>query len=149
MSIDKFIKQIKKKVKGSPKCQRLLLQKLGPCVQIIDVMKKVMRPLNVVLGISTIALPIWIIFPLSGPTVEVWAMFKLVLHAIFTGFLGLLLLAGEIRQLTFIQENCKFLIIFMGRGLYNIFCGRMVICKRRFVCNNYSFWYPHIGSPAL
>ena len=59
--------------------------------QIVAFMTKIMRPLNFILGLATVANAVFII--LFGPEIG----FRVILNVIFTGFLGALLLAGEFK----------------------------------------------------
>ena len=88
----------------------------------VDLMSKVLRPLNFVGGVGTIATAVFVLL-------YVGFNFQQVLNLYFTSLLGLLLLAGDL-NLRPINENCKFLITLLGRGLYDIFVGGWVYSLR-------------------
>lgn len=96
----------------------------GPIAKFISIMTNIMRPMNFMLGCAVCVVGVLLfITKLFSATAFSFAVFRVMLNMIFTCFLGLLLLAGDIPRLTFIHDNCKFLIIYMGRGLFNIFVG--------------------------
>eukprot|EP00331_Platyophrya_macrostoma_P030260 CAMPEP_0176441380 /NCGR_PEP_ID=MMETSP0127-20121128/21160_1 /TAXON_ID=938130 /ORGANISM="Platyophrya macrostoma, Strain WH" /LENGTH=135 /DNA_ID=CAMNT_0017826141 /DNA_START=60 /DNA_END=467 /DNA_ORIENTATION=+ len=83
-------------------------------------MNKILRPLNMIAGIGTIAVGVLYILAFHQANT-----FRGILYVIFTSSLGLLLLAGDL-NLSAIKNHCKFLITYIGRGFFNIFVGGWV-----------------------
>ena len=96
----------------------------GVLTKITDVTLQFLRPLNFVFGGLTIFCGVYnliLSFDLTFGFV-----FRSLLSMVFTSFLGLLILAGDIPRLGFIQHSCRFLLMTMGRGIFNIFVGAWV-----------------------
>ena len=107
------------------------------CTKVFDWVTKFMRPLNFTFGALTIACGVYN-FILSFES-DFGTVLRCCLSCIFTVILGLLLLVGEIPRLAIVKENCKFLILFLGRGLFDIFVGGWV----------YSLAFLHTTASAL
>lgn len=89
--------------------------------KVMDFVTKFMRPLNFIFGGATIA---WgVINLLYSFSFGFDIILRAALSCAFTCILGLLLLVGEIPRLGFVKDQCKFLIICLGRGLFDIFIG--------------------------
>lgn len=85
----------------------------------VQFMSRILRPLNFLGGIGTITVALMLFFIVHHE------LFRNTLNLMFTGLLGLLLLAGEF-NIGSINRNCKFLITYLGRGLFDIFVGGWV-----------------------
>lgn len=84
----------------------------------VQVMSSILRPLNFIGGVGTIAAGV-IVIMFQGIT------FRTLLNLYFTSLLGVLLMAGE-WNLNVINTNCKFLVTLLGRGFFDIFVGGWV-----------------------
>ncbi len=84
----------------------------------VHFMSRLLRPFNFIGGIGTLIIAFFVVI-LAG------ANFRTLLNLYFTGLLGVLLLAGEF-NLTVINQNCKFLVAFLGRGFFDVFVGGWV-----------------------
>mmetsp|Transcript_56239 Transcript_56239/g.64518 ORF Transcript_56239/g.64518 Transcript_56239/m.64518 type:complete len:146 (+) Transcript_56239:38-475(+) len=84
----------------------------------VRIMTSILRPLNFIGGIGAIAVAVLFLFTHIDP-------FYTILNLLFTGLLGMLLLAGEF-NLSLINDNCKFLVTYLGRGHFNLFVGGWV-----------------------
>ena len=84
----------------------------------VDIFKKILKPLNFIGGLGTVAVAVFylLVVPFT---------FRSMLNLFFTGTLGVLLVAGDFNLET-INQNCKFLTTFIGRGLYNVFVGAWI-----------------------
>ena len=86
--------------------------------QPVRIISSILRPLNALGGLGAIAVSVFLLFTKVN-------VFYSLLNLFFVGTLGILLLAGEF-NLDIINNNCKFLVTFLGRGLFNIFVGSWV-----------------------
>ena len=91
-------------------------------------MSKLLRPLNFIGGVGTIATAVFVLM-FQGLT------FRPFLNLFFTSLLGVLLLAGEFNWKV-INDNCKFLITLLGRVLYDLFVGGWVYSLHSFFVPN-------------
>lgn len=102
------------------------------CVQIMSL---VLRPLNFISGVGAIAVGVLVLLD--------WGItLRTLLNLAVTTTFGLILLAGEF-NLTVINENCKFMTTFFGRGMYNVFIGGWV-----YSLHHYFLGRPHFISDA-
>ena len=84
----------------------------------VIIMSGLLRPLNFIGGIGTLIVAVFVLL-LVGVT------FRSLLCLYFTGLVGILMLAREF-NLTIINQNCKFLVTFLGRGFFDLFVGGWV-----------------------
>lgn len=98
----------------------------------VEIMSKILRPLNFLGGIGAIVVG-FLVLLVGGAT------FRTLLNLVFTTVLGVLLLAGEF-NLNVVNENCKFLATFLGRGFYDIFVGGWI-----FGLHSYFGWHHDSG----
>lgn len=85
----------------------------------VRAMNTLLKPCNFIAGLGVIATGVIFLLALKPE------MFKGILYVVFTTSLGLLLLAGDLNLKT-INENCKFLVTYVGRGLFNLFVAGWV-----------------------
>ena len=81
-------------------------------------MSGLLRPFNFVGGIGTLIVAVFVLL-------FVGITFRSLLCLYFTGLVGILMLAREF-NLTIINQNCKFLVTFLGRGFFDLFVGGWV-----------------------
>lgn len=85
----------------------------------VQILTNFLRPLNQIGGMGAIGVAVCFFI------VAVYPWFYGLLNLFFTATLGLLLLAGEF-NIAAINNNCKFLVTYIGRGFFNIFVGSWV-----------------------